>query len=254
MGGNWQTFSFKAAPSSLEPTPFWLFDDGEMSQLQSPGHLFMTPGKHVITLGLIDERGGLSTATASTLVAVTAGSCPDEMANMGRSCIDRFEASRPDATAYEPGVEFGAARSVQGVLPWQPQSPVEAVSACAMAGKRLCGHEEWLAACTGSLGPSGFLYPYGNAYKERVCNDFNAYRHGAIPTGAMPGCVSRVGAFDMLGNAWELVLDADSAPSIMVGGGYYSQQADCQTQYPAPQVPNSWYATDYGFRCCKDAQ
>ncbi|MBN1593181.1 MAG: VCBS repeat-containing protein [Candidatus Coatesbacteria bacterium] len=255
IGASWQTFSFNSGISSLEPTPLWVFDDGATSSTQSPGHLFDTPGEHTIALILSDERGGSFLATASTMVIEQAGSCPDGMANMGIFCIDIFEASRPDATAFDFGSMDGAAGSIPGVLPWQPASAQEAHLACALAGKRLCTQDEWTAACTGSFGPNGLNYPYGNSWQYKACSDFYTYMDSVTTTGKFGGCVSRAGAQDMVGNIRELVTDGAGTPISFMGGTTYSDPAypNCRTTQNIESEPWS-RALAYGFRCCKDSE
>ncbi|MCD6326021.1 S8 family serine peptidase [bacterium] len=251
---SWQTFSYMGSPSSFEPTPLWVFDDGATSSVHSPGHLFESPGEHLLGLILTDERGGQFLATASTFVMEQAGSCPDDMTSMGTFCIDRFEASRPDATAYDFGVESGPAMSVQGVLPWQPAFAPEANLACSLAGKRLCTQDEWQAACTGSFGPLGFEYPYGNVWERYACSDFYTWMDSVTITGKCSRCVSRAGAYDMVGNVRELVTDSRGIPVAVLGGSTYDdpKYPNCQTSQSLELEP--WgRVLAYGFRCCKDS-
>ena len=78
-------------------------------------------------------------------------SCPSDMVPVeDRFCIDRYEASRPDATASSRGVDSSIAVSRSGALPWFPIASVtEAQLACTAAGKRLCLVTEILQACQG---------------------------------------------------------------------------------------------------------
>ncbi|MBN2208079.1 MAG: VCBS repeat-containing protein [Candidatus Coatesbacteria bacterium] len=255
VGASWQTFSFMLGTSTLEATHLWYFDDGATSSLLSPGHLFRTPGEHIVGLVLTDGRDGQFLATASAIVAEQAGSCPDDMANMGSFCIDLFEASRPDATAFDFGAEPGAAMSVQGVLPWQPSFAPQAHLACLMAGKRLCTEDEWRVACEGSFGSNRLVYPYGNEWRRYTCSDFYSWMDSITTTGKFSRCVSRVGVHDMVGNAWELVTDSQGLPISVLGGSTYGDPAypDCRTTRDLE--PEPWgRALAYGFRCCKDAQ
>ena len=254
-GACWQTFSYMKEPSSLEPSPLWVFDDGATSSVSRPGRLFTTTGEHLLGLLLTDEREGQFLVTASTVVSEQTGTCPDEMSCMGSFCMDRFEASRPDATAYDPGLEFGAAVSARGVLPWQAENVVEMVSACALAGKRLCRLSEWRAACSGRFDQTGFTYPYGNFYRQYACNDYAMAKDGVIKTGASETCVSRIGVYDMLGNVKELTTDDTGAAIYMAGGAMYDafEMPSCQTVESLK--PEPWTrAYAYGFRCCKDPE
>ena len=107
-------------------------------------------------------------------------SCPAEMAAVaGAFCVDRYEASRPDATASAAGSDDSRALSVAGVLPWQVASNELAESACAAAGKRLCTADEWGRACAGS----GLSAGPGDAPSERQ----HARRHGGPEAGGGAG-------------------------------------------------------------------
>ena len=255
IGASWQTFSYIAGPSSLEPTPLWIFDDGDTSELESPGHLFLTTGEHQLGLILTDELGSQFLVTTSTIVIERAGYCPGDMANMGSLCIDIYEASRSDATAYYRGVSLGAALSTPGVLPWQPESTMEAVSACAQAGKRLCTVTEWQAACKGGFGETQYLYPYGTTWEFLACSDWESCKDGIVITGSFERCVSRVGVYDMLGNVRELVTDDQGVPHSVAGGSTYGNPnyPNCETSQDLEQQP--WgRGLAYGFRCCKDSE
>lgn len=255
IGACWQTFSYTASASSLKPEPLWVFDDGTTSDAAAPGRLFTTEGEHLLGLLLTDERGGQHLATTSTAVTEHAGVCPGEMASMGSFCIDRFEASRPDATAYDPGSQFGAAVSAEGVLPWQAESAVEMVSACAAAGKRLCSLTEWQAACTGRFDEVGFNYPYGSSYRQYACNDYAMAKDGVIKSGACESCRSRIGVYDMVGNVKELTTDQTGSPAYMAGGAMYNSamMPTCRTIETLNAEP--WgRGLAYGFRCCKDPE
>ncbi len=100
------------------------------------------------------------------------GACPADMAPVGRTCVDRFEASRRDATPTSGGTDESLATSRAGVLPWYV-NPVNADAlgrfgaACAAAGKRLCTADEWLDTCRG---PAQTTYFFGNTWDPSVCN------------------------------------------------------------------------------------
>ena len=255
IGASWQTFSYIAGPSSLKLTPLWIFDDGETSEQNSPGHLFLTTGDHQLGLILTDEVGSQFLVTTSTIVMERAGHCGGDMANMGGLCIDRYEASRTDATAFARGEALGAAVSIRGVLPWQPESAVEVASACALAGKRLCSLSEWQAACKGSFGQSSFLYPYGVEWEYMTCSDYYTYADGVVFTGKFEECRSRAGVYDMIGNVQELVTDDQGTLLYVMGGSTYGGPAvpTCETSQDIE--PQPWgRGLAYGFRCCKDAE
>src|SRR3989339_627851 len=80
---------------------------------------------------------------------VYSNGCPNDMAyvsSAGGFCIDKWEASRPDATDSSMGSDTSMAISQAGVIPWVSISQIDSRTACNNAGKRLCSDEEWLAA------------------------------------------------------------------------------------------------------------
>jgi len=204
--------------------------------------------------------------------------CPCDMVPVGaRYCIDRYEASRADATSTHPGLDESHATSRAGVLPWMA-SPMTAdrffefQAACEAAGKHLCGREEWFAACSGPA--PGTTYVYGNTFDREVCNcvdtfcddycaesgippescdtgtncgyEYRCFR--AVPTGTFPACTNRYGSLDMNGNAWEVVpSDADPRGYEIRGGAFNcaSPAVRLRCAYNA-----DWDDLYAGFRCC----
>jgi sulfatase modifying factor 1 len=176
--------------------------------------------------------------------------CPDEMAQVETSCVDRYEAHlvirgphgelapHPHYLRPEEGVVYEA-RSEPGVFPQAYISRVESEAACAAAGKRLCSRSEWQRACSNRReGRPGTTYPYGASFQPKRCNAEKAHLltllFGADPTrwryaqfndpilsqepgflaetGAYDGCVGDAGVYDLVGNLHEWVSDvADSA-------------------------------------------
>ena len=216
--------------------------------------------------------------------------CPDDMVDMGTVCIDRYEASRQDATETSEGVDDSVATSRPGVLPWNV-NPVGLADvqtfglACTAAGKRMCTAEEWYAGCTGS---QGNIYVFGNTFNRETCNcvdtfcdDFCedngisqedcylssncGYRCGEVggtqfqclhlmPTGSFPDCVNEYGAYDISGNVWEIVpvtTDIDSRGFMVRGGAYNCAGASARLQCT---YNAGWTALYAGFRCCKDRE
>ena len=208
------------------------------------------------------------------------GGCPSGMIPIDDFCIDRFEASlvyADDGGSFSPfhnpdmlGVR---AVSIEGAVPQAYIDGDQAADACAAAGKRLCGDDEWLRACRG---PDDFVYPYGDTLELGVCNDHRA-EHPAIEyfgtdadwiwselgnacidqlpasldtTGANPGCVTAEGAFDMMGNLHEWTAD----PAGTFRGGYYVDTVingpGCLYATTAHNTEHWDYST--GFRCCAD--
>gem|GEM_PF-527544 len=208
---------------------------------------------------------------------VCAPACPPEMVAVGAAyCIDRYEASRPDATATSQGTDGSRAESRAGVLPWMVNPMTSAhfeefQAACAAAGKRLCTEEEWTAACTG---PENHYYVYGNGFDREACNCVDTYcddycaEHGLAscttgadcgyaydcfheaPTGSFPGCTNEYGTFDINGNVWEIVPSAADPRGYAVRGGAFNC-AGASVRVSCGFNAN-WTALYAGFRCCRD--
>jgi hypothetical protein len=178
-------------------------------------------------------------------------------------CVDRFEASRPDATATSAGADARYAVSRAGVLPWTGLSLTEARDACTGAGlvdgvqfpsKRLCTLAELSFACGGV---NADTYSYGANYNGNICNGADAGVGVLVPTGPsnevprdFATCTATRGdavLYDLIGNAAEFVLD--NRQGKIYGGGYTTPAAGLTCQ-AAPDGQDA--APDVGFRCCYD--
>jgi formylglycine-generating enzyme required for sulfatase activity len=177
--------------------------------------------------------------------------CPDGMAAVPSSgevapfCIDRWEASRPDATEQTPGSDSSFAVSQVKVRPWTQVDKEAAASACGAAGKRLCSVDEWQIGCGG---PERQFYPYSNSqFEAGRCNSGGV----VAATGGFPGCVYEpFGVFDMSGNVLELVETGETA-NTGTGGSY---QDTSSLLLACTNQPRTLSATPaMGFRCCQDA-
>ena len=248
------------------------------------GALILVPGIAAASL-----TAGYSTASASPAVFApelpslaapyrAAAPCPSNMAHVGTSCVDKYEASLVERTAdgekafsaYQaPNGHDVRAVSVRGVAPQAHISMVEAKRACAASGKRLCKAQEWKAACKG---PDATRYPYGNTRTPGACVDtnrtspmnvlHNGERSGKTmndpranqmnntveSTGAKESCTNGYDVHDMVGNVHEWTDDASFR------GGYYldtklnGEGCDYRTTAHAP----AYYDYSTGFRCCAD--
>ncbi|MBN2803122.1 MAG: hypothetical protein JXR91_08505 [Deltaproteobacteria bacterium] len=199
-------------------------------------------------------------------------------------CMDKYEASKSDATAYSYGNNESVAMSVKGVLPWyvNPMN-VNALhifkDACGAAGKALCNSEQWFASCTG---PSDYTYVYGNNFEVETCNNvatfcddycaensidkslcnINTLNCGYYcgtgssynvcwevkPTGHFADCTNDFGTRDINGNVWEIVT-TDSADGYEIRGGAINC-ADPVNRFKC-SFTAGWTSLYAGFRCCK---
>jgi formylglycine-generating enzyme required for sulfatase activity len=181
------------------------------------------------------------------------------MVPVGRTCIDRYEAP-----------------NVRGEIPYALQTAYDGEAWCAGRGKRLCTQDEWERACEG---PHGRLYPYGNEYRDRVCNDDHPWilvswkalakwpRDAAIDeatrlmqadmSGARADCVTEEGVFDMTGNVAEWVRRSTPPPHpgwdhVLKGcywaGCFHEPHPNCTFTNRAH--PGTFRTYEAGFRCC----
>jgi formylglycine-generating enzyme required for sulfatase activity len=150
----------------------------------------------------------------------------DVMVRVGSVCIDKYEAS----VWSEPngGIQYGVgaaddypcddngqdctniyARSIPGVKPSANITYFQAQQALANAGKRLPTNAEWQTAVAGTPDPG----------TDNDTTDCNVTEDGfpasdPVNTGSRPACVSRFGAFDMVGNVAEWVADWDEEAGV----------------------------------------
>jgi formylglycine-generating enzyme required for sulfatase activity len=187
--------------------------------------------------------------------------CPTNMARVGDSCVDRYEA--PNRRRGKPLVM---------------QTSAEAETWCESRKKRLCDEDEWIAACEGSQRRQ---YPYGTSHEDGRCNDDKVWRqvdeptlakwpaaeakehtlalYQASPSGSKKGCKSENGVYDLTGNVEEWVVrtrgHTNDFHHILVGcywaGCYGGGKPTCKSSNSAHGPGFRFYET--GFRCCKDA-
>jgi hypothetical protein len=174
--------------------------------------------------------------------------------------VDRYEASRPDATMQSAGILETVSCSKSMVLPWTGGSYAEAEAACAArgAGFRLCTAAELSAACNGGM--AGMAYPYGMMYDPMACygvDNPNAMNM-AHATGALAMCMAMSGTFDLSGNVTEWTrtqTNVAAAPNRIFqlhGGSYLSPQLGlaCTMELPA-RAAEQTLLPNIGFRCCR---
>lgn len=192
--------------------------------------------------------------------------CPDAMALVpvgdASACVDRWEASRADASATGTGINDDLPPTARpGVYPWTKLGQVAAGAACAAAGKRLCTFEELGAACGG---PEELLYPWGSAYDATKCNGYASGLAKMAPTGSFAGCASAGGVYDLSGNVQEWTATvSDKGNTCVFGGDYFpgslsaEENEDSESCDPAlfqciAYADPTVVYTNLGFRCCAD--
>ena len=185
------------------------------------------------------------------------GSCPTGFGDMVlivreggvAFCIDKYEASREDATIDSVGTSPNfIAHSQLGVLPWSNPDMLGARTACetGAGGKRLCTVAEWQTACAGA---QSFIYPYSaDTYNGTACNGADAGEGRAAATGAWLLCESPEGVFDLSGNLSEWV-EGGTAMGGSFGADENVLRCDQLGQEPDLNSPGP----TVGYRCCADA-
>lgn len=201
--------------------------------------------------------------------------CPEDMVAVGTICVDRYEASRIDATAEDQGTSKEKAVSKAGVLPWMENPMTDEhyetfKKACSVSGKRLCRNSEWTATCQG---PDSQIYSWGDSFDRNICNNvdtfcdehceengisdencitipdcgYDYYCFKIVPTGSFENCQNYNGIYDISGNVWEIT---DTGDGYSVKGGAFNC-ADAQERLKCTYSAG-WTKLYAGFRCCKD--
>ena len=190
------------------------------------------------------------------------GGCPSNMVRVRDFCIDRYEAPNR-----------------RGARPLTMQSANDAFEWCTDHNKRLCGEDEWIAACEGE---EHRTYPYGTSHVDGRCNDDKPWQkvdestlakwpspeahevakalYQGTPSGSKRKCASEAGVRDLTGNVEEWVArtrDHGNAYGYLLIGCYWSgcyggNKPTCHSTNNAHGPEFRFYET--GFRCCRDAK
>ena len=182
-------------------------------------------------------------------------SCPSDMVEVGKFCIDKYEA--PNIRGVEPFVMFTA---------------FEAESWCDGQGRRLCSKKEWVQACDGTYKEDPDINKSGIVNAPGVCNndktwifvDGTLLVHGNLntrtrearklyqgePSGFRPSCMSKFGVVDTIGNVEEWVNSPGTKHGYSLMGHYWSRASRKCSDSVAVHAPQFFYYTT-GFRCCR---
>jgi hypothetical protein len=135
------------------------------------------------------------------------------------------------------------AAALPGVLPSTYVSAYQAWAACGFSGKRLPTSEEWIAAASGT--PARTADDTSSA-----CNTGAGPISAGVPvkTGSRSACVSRAGAFDMVGNVSEWTMDGHSRTHYR--GGAWDSGDDYGMAFTQPELPHT-QDNAVGFRCVR---
>ena len=222
--------------------------------------------------GQIDER----TPKAGSLCYTGAVSHPcvgytDPVVKVGSFWVYTYEASRPDATDTDPGIDDVRSCSKPNVLPWTSISQIDAEATCAaiptsVAGTsmHLCAEADWQTACLAGGAGTSPTWSFSTAptiYDDLVCNDAATGNTAPWPTshnnGQTQRCRTSTQIWDMSGNVAEWtgscikVLGKDYCR--VRGGSFLTQgpAAACNFSFVL-NIP-AFANFDLGFRCCSTA-
>ncbi len=219
--------------------------------------------------GLIKRRWplfllALIPVTAGVLLRVLlAGPCPGGMSLVSGGntayCIDTYEEA-----PHEGSYVSRAGLQIATLGPtWY-----QARAICKQKGGWLCTSRQWEDACDGKVGPGGWRYPYGDTYKNKVCNippgadsidevpAFEVHQwYQPTLSGALPGCVSRFGVYDMSGNYFEWTDPGQkgaggAAVTDKRGGAFYSGGAKANSCSNGFTGHSPTFRGSITFRCC----
>jgi formylglycine-generating enzyme required for sulfatase activity len=174
-------------------------------------------------------------------------------------CIDKYEASKPDATAtfagrWNTGIgeEPPPAQSKAGVLPWFDLTWAEAKRACENAQKQLPTLAQWQTAYSGHTKKT---WPWGDMYQKNSCYIDRPGRTEPFPTGGccFTQCKGDVcfETCDMVGHMAEWVSDLwdencyGKTERTIAGGGMGPYEI-WNGQIRAPNKPGCWKFDGFG--------
>lgn len=185
--------------------------------------------------------------------------------------IDRFEVTNTQYEAFiqESGYPAPPSWGSRQAPPGQESYPVtnitwqEAYSYSTWAGKRLPTEEEWERVAQAANADN--YYPWGMEFVSGMSNLFDSGVGTLRPIGQYQRDKSRIGCFDVMGNAAEWTASyyqpysgntvSDSrygtAYRVVRGGSYLTKAKDVRISGRFPRNP-TLRSGDIGFRCARD--
>ena len=186
----------------------------------------------------------------------------EELVRVRQFCIDRYEASQPDASvkssgSWQVGQPVPPAYSQPGVIPWHSITWEKAREACVTAGKRLPTLAEWQTAFSGF---GGAKWPWGDKFQSNTCRmdlpEIKHYSTGGCcfsvckdstcwETCDMPGSLS-----EWLEGFWDR--GCYGSTQALSAGSAISSHEMINSQNEDPEKPgcwlsNNWAQTRYGL-------
>ena len=136
-----------------------------------------------------------------------------------------------------------------------PQQPVvgvslyEAQAYAKFANKSLPTQKQWERAARGT---DGRVYPWGDVWDEKKCNNANLNIGKTSNVGLFPEGNSFDGCSDMAGNVWEWTQDKNEKGFVLRGGSWnFSGSSDFRCDFRGNWVNASFRDNVIGFRCTR---
>ncbi len=209
-------------------------------------------GALVITALGIDASDTLTGSRSTLLASLVSGTasmalCPAGTVPLKTEfqtyCVDQYEASvgagcphpTPGSvvqTAANIVAPDCAPASAAAALPWRYVIRAQAEQLCARVGKQLVTPLVWYQSALGTVDGA-------------ACNIMGVL----APAGAQPQCRSGIGAFDMVGNVWELVsgdvVNGTFADTVLPPSGYVSGSNASGIPVSTQATSSLLYQNDY---------
>lgn len=177
------------------------------------------------------ERLGFEEVDAAVFVSVDG----DERREPEPLCIDKYPASRLDASSASPGRDESFAASQPGVIPWTGMTFREANLACGRGGKFLCAADVLQGVASGPGEMRNALEPIEDFEVTGRDTFYGGVEIGAVP---LPGAN---GSMVFISSDRQLVGDIIGTGVVMDG-------------YPGPLPVPGFSHPLVGFRCCIDSR